>query len=140
MAGYSERPGNVFNYVQPAKPLAHCISSDYALGAGIAKQVEARYHIRNRLMGTARYLYPDCIITGEVVNIVTKDKYWNKPTYQSFQEALKITRDLCLKYNITTLVMPRIGSGLDKLDWNECRRYIQEILVDGGINVEVYYI
>lgn len=36
--------------------------------------------------------------------------------------------------------MPRIGSGLDKLDWNECRRYIQEILVDGGINVEVYYI
>lgn len=34
-------------------------------------------------------------------------------------------------------VMPRIGSGLDRLDWATCKQYISNILVKNGINLDV---
>lgn len=140
MATYTEQPGNVFNYIRPDRPLAHCISADYALGAGIAKTVEQRYRVRDTLKSLARHTFPDCIITGEVINIVTKERYWHKPIYKNFEKALIITRNLCLAYGINHIVMPRIGSGLDRMSWERCREYIKNILVNSGISVDVYYI
>lgn len=34
--------------------------------------------------------------------------------------------------------MPQIGCGLDRLDWNVCKQYIQDILVKNGISVRVW--
>ena len=48
MAEMIEVRGNIFDseYLNlPNCMLAHCISSDYALGAGIAKQIEDRFRI-----------------------------------------------------------------------------------------------
>ena len=36
--------------------------------------------------------------------------------------------------------MPRIGSGLDRLDWATCKQYISKILVENDIDVDVYYL
>ena len=42
MAYYREKVGDVFEHITDETPLVHCISADYALGAGIAKTVEQR--------------------------------------------------------------------------------------------------
>ena len=93
--------------------MAHCISADYALGAGIAKDVECRYSVRNQLKRLNRRLCPDCIAVGNILNIVTKPRYWDKPTYESFTKALIYTKEVCKKLGINHIVMPKIGCGLD---------------------------
>ena len=118
--------------------MAHCISADYALGAGIAKDVECRYNVRNQLKRLNRRLCPDCIAVGNILNIVTKPRYWDKPTYDSFTKALIYTKEVCKKLGISHIVMPKIGCGLDGLDWTKCRQIIINTLVSYNIDVDVY--
>ena len=73
-----------------------------------------------------------------MINLETKEKYWNKPTYITFSNSLKLLYILCRQKNIETVVMPQIGCGLDRLDWNVCKQYIQDILVKNGISVQVW--
>ena len=48
---YNERHFDLFSVPQDYY-LAHCISADFALGAGIAAQIESRYHVRGELINT----------------------------------------------------------------------------------------
>lgn len=141
MAELIELYGDLFQsqYLnQPNTAILHCVSADYALGAGIAAQIESRYHVRNILKSTNRYQYPDCILVNGILNMVTKANYWNKPTYANFELALELVLNVCMQVGITTIIMPRIGCGLDKLDWEHCRNMIITNLVNNGITCLVY--
>lgn len=138
MAYYREKVGDVFEHITDATPLVQCISADYALGAGIAKTVEQRFKVKKSLRAWGTYKCLDCLKVGNVINLVTKEKYWNKPTYITFSNSLKLLYILCRQKNIETVVMPQIGCGLDRLDWNVCKQYIQDILVKNGISVQVW--
>lgn len=112
--------------------LAHCISSDFALGAGIAKEFNRRFNMRNILKskhttGNKNYR---AILEGRTFNLVTKDKYYNKPTYQSLEKALYSMKEQCIEYNINKIAMPRIGCGLDRLEWGKVKNIIEEIFKD----------
>lgn len=84
-----------------------------------------------------------CLITkGEltVANLVTKERCFHKPTYKALEESL-----INLKAHLRgtselrrTLVMPRIGCGLDKLEWEKVRDMIQRVFSDMCINIYVY--
>ena len=53
-----------------------------------------------------------------IANLITKEKYWKKPTYDSLRESLySLKREIENRKNIKRLLMPRIASGLDKLNW-----------------------
>lgn len=52
--------------------LAHCISADYALGAGIAVEFQKKYHLKNLLNQIGNHKYPSCIFINPVFNLVTK--------------------------------------------------------------------
>ena len=52
MAYYREKVGDVFEHITDETPLVHCISADYALGAGIAKTVEQRFKESGELINT----------------------------------------------------------------------------------------
>ncbi len=138
--------GNLFNNKEvyglsiPNVHIVHCISSDYALGAEFAKEIEKRYKIRSALKVHGQGTYPDCLVVNHIINMVTKDKYWNKPKDKDFEVALMIVRKYCLDTGITNLVMPKIGCGLDQLDWNDCKKLIIKHLVNSGISVKVYYL
>ena len=71
---------------------AHCISRDYALGAGITVEFDKRYDMRNRLLKLAEEkpetLDEKCIEVENVFNLITKEKYWQKPSYKSLEESL----------------------------------------------------
>lgn len=67
---------------------AHCISADYALGAGIAVEFQKRFHLKQKLKDCGTNVFPDCIKLGRVFNLVTKSKYYNKPTYESLKATL----------------------------------------------------
>lgn len=117
---------------------AHCISSDFALGAGIAKTFDAEYNMRFKLFKqypNYTYLGGEALLIDNVFNLVTKEKYWHKPTYESVREALESMRDQIEAIGGTKLAMPHIASGLDRLEWSKVYEIICEVFND--VNIEI---
>lgn len=117
---------------------AHCISRDYALGAGIAKEFNRRYGMRNKLkeLGSS----DKSILIDNVFNLVTKDKYWHKPTYKSLSESLIELKEQMGILEIKKLAIPKIGCGLDRLDWEQVKNLIEIIFYDTDVEIIVCYL
>ena len=120
--------------------LAHCISSDFALGAGIAKTFDSVYNMRFKLFnGYPDYKYHggDALLIGNVFNLVTKERYWHKPTYETVKHALETMRGQMDFKSITKLAIPKIGCGLDRLSWDKVYEIICEVFEDVDVDIVV---
>lgn len=137
---FTEIHGNLFDrQLEEGEYYVHCISRDYACGAGIAKEFNKRYDLTQRLR--TQPWAELCMKVDNVFNLVTKRCYWQKPTMKSLEDSLNQLKFHCTKTVVTkTLVMPRIGCGLDKLNWNEVQELIKDTFKDTNINIEVYYL
>lgn len=130
--------------------LVHCISQDCAMGAGIAKTFNKKYpDMKPKLIKTLKtnkLKYPRSILYHElnekhdVINMITKEKYYYKPTYDTFRDALIDVIILCKKHGIKKLGMPYIGCGLDKLKWNKVRSIIEKEFVNLDVEIIVCYL
>ena len=129
----------------------HCISQDFAMGAGIAKTFSQKFpqFIENRKEMIWEYNHKNpykriyvAICNGtKIVNLVTKAKYWMKPTMTSLELSLwNLRKFIEDNPNVKRILMPRIGSGLDRLKWEEVKTAILENLEDLDIKVKVFYL
>ena len=114
--------------------LAHCISGDYALGAGIARRFNDEYNMRYKLHRD--YAIPEgqkfanvgrALLVDNVFNLVTKQRYFHKPTYDDLYETLVDMKEQCEMFDIKKLAMPIIGCGLDRLSWNKVKDIIEDV-------------
>ncbi len=122
--------------------LAHCISADFALGAGIAKEFNKRYNMRtelNSIYGTSSIKdnLGKVLLVGRTFNLVTKERYWHKPTYASLKVTLVDMRVQVLSMQIKKIAMPLIGCGLDKLRWEEVRKIIEKVFSEDDLEILV---
>ena len=120
--------------------LAHCISADFALGAGIAKIFDSVYNMRFKLFRhfpDYEYDGGDALLIDNVFNLVTKKKCYHKPTYESLRESLEMMREHLDFLGVTKLAMPKISSGLDRLDWNQVYDIICEVFEDMDIEIVI---
>lgn len=136
---YKEINGDLFSADEKFY-FAHCISSDYALGAGIAVLFNKKYDMKKKLKNIGSGTYPDCIKIDNVYNLVTKKFCWNKPTLGTLTESLKKMKEDIIENNIKYLAMPKIGCGLDRLSWGNVSAIIKEIFEDVDIEINVYYL
>jgi len=70
--------------------------------------------------------------------LVTKDRYFHKPKLDDLCSSLKCALTHCQNHGVTRLAMPRIGCGLDKLNWADVSQALKEIFVKNGISVTVF--
>ena len=120
--------------------LAHCISADFALGAGVAKKINEQFNMRAQLRAkydNAFVSAPCCLVCMNVFNLVTKDQYWGKPTLSSITSAIKSMRDIALSMGIKKIAMPKIGCGLDRLNWQDVSQIIVDVFNDTDIEIMV---
>lgn len=120
--------------------LAHCISADFTLGAGIAKQFDRIYKMRFKLNNrygdtTQNERVGKVFLVDNVFNLVTKECYYNKPTYETFVKCLEEMKAMIIQLNITKLAIPKIGCGLDRLQWNVVEPIIKGVFSD--LNIEI---
>lgn len=126
--------------------LCHCVSADFSLGKGIALTFRERYG------RVAELVASHCPVGGCVplsadpannqpliYNLVTKQYYYGKPTLKTLKSSLEAMKRHALANGITTICMPRIGCGLDRLNWND----VEAMLVDmfttqEGIKIKVF--
>ncbi|MCH5203613.1 MAG: macro domain-containing protein [Oscillospiraceae bacterium] len=142
---FNEVRGDLFAYEGTGEStLVHCIASDFALGAGIAK-VFAKMGVKRELCEK----YPKewngrgyCLMTDtngvKTANLVTKQSSFGKPTLETLKQALEDFRDKA--EDIHRIAMPKIGCGLDKLKWEDVRELIQEVFADTDKVITVYYL
>ena len=120
--------------------LAHCISADFALGAGIAKTFDSVYNMRFKLFrnyDNYEYHGGDALLIDNVFNLVTKQKYWHKPTYDSVRESLEMMKEQLDFVGATKLAMPKIAAGLDRLNWIRVYEIIFEVFEDMDIEIVI---
>lgn len=131
--------------------LAHCISADFGMGAGIVVQFNKRFNMKHKLFdmfdgnivnawdmnGKTGNPQGTCIKVDRVLNLITKREYWSKPTYETFTQAILSMKNVALENNITKIAMPLIGCGLDKLKWNKVSEIIQNTFKDTNIEILV---
>lgn len=117
--------------------LAHCISADYELGAGIAVEFQKRFHLRQYLHQNGKRTYPDCILVNKVFNLVTKSKYWNKPTYESLTKSLEMMRDIIVEKKIEKIAIYKLGCTRDRLQWGMVRQIIEDVFKDTDCKILV---
>lgn len=139
--------------------LAHCISADFALGAGIAKEFNRRFNCRKRLFKifegswiprwdrTQERYKGGCVTLGIgmpiadeppfIFNLITKRNHWDKPTLTTINNALVWMKEQCEMLDIHKVAMPRIGCGLDRQDWTEVKKLIEEVFDDTDIEILV---
>mgnify|MGYP000292740071 CR=1 FL=1 len=117
--------------------LVHCISADFVLGAGIAKEFNKR-GVKNELLRRYGDYANSSVWIGKALethatdwnweyNLVTKGHYWGKPNYVTLEMCLKNLRDVYVNHNehlAPKLAMPWLGCGLDKLE-----RWKVEVLI-----------
>lgn len=145
---FNEQKGNLFDLDLDIYSLAHCISLDCEMGAGIALEFNNLFpDLKPYLKQTVKkYLYDaPSVIDYQynniyIFNLITKQFYYNKPTYKSMENCLNILRSKCLIYGIKHLAIPRLGCGLDKLNWNKVRMMIMEKFKDEDIDIQVRYL
>lgn len=152
--------------------LVHCISADFAMGAGIAKEFNRR-GVKDFIMKNYTSMQKPLQVIGLSVktyatdwlceyNLVTKHKYWQKPSYKNLEAALIYMREsikqdnivyeeMLMEYGETVdtkamrlnpvrkLAMPRIGCGLDKLEWSKVRKIIENVFAETDLEILVCY-
>ncbi|QGQ95983.1 hypothetical protein EHS13_14415 [Paenibacillus psychroresistens] len=119
--------------------LAHCISSDAAMGAGIAVLFKKKFNlsILIKLAKQNELEIGTCRRVDKILNLITKKNYWNKPTYDSLTNAIVSMKQVCLSEGINKIAMPEIGCGLDKLQWSKVKEIILDIFSDTEMEIIV---
>ncbi|KAF3860747.1 hypothetical protein F7725_001002 [Dissostichus mawsoni] len=117
--------GNLFS-CPGDEALAHCISEDCRMGAGIAVMFKKNFKGVEELKEQKK-LTGECAVLKRgsrfVYYLITKKKASQKPTYDSLARSLE---------NMS------IGCGLDKLQWNKVAEILEQVFKPTNISITVY--
>lgn len=131
--------GNMFNNVDNVF-VAHCISGDIVLGAGVAKEVNNRYNMRLKIQRK----FGDTVEPGKAVlvdnifNLVDKQGCRDKADIAYLTDALIDMKNQCDIFGIKHIIMPRIGCGRDRLNWKDVKNNIDYIFGNSDIDITIY--
>ena len=132
-------------------PLAHCVSADLLMSAGIAVQFTNAFGdkqaIRNKvtvhgarsidkltpgtllvLPTTSRYIY----------YLVTKPRAGHKPTYKAIRKSLQLMRKHAETKDIAFIAMPKIACGRDTRNWTMVEAIIKTVFANSSINIVIH--
>lgn len=152
---FNEVKGDLFT-APPEYALCHCVSSDVEMGAGLAKtfrDIGVRDELKtfdalNDVLswyGRGFAVFTNCGKEFErhpkgVFNLVTKKRYYDKPTLRTVYDALLDAKCQMEFLKVNKLAMPRIGCGLDKLQWVFIKEIIKEVFEDTDVDILVFAI
>lgn len=119
---------------------AHCISGDYAMGAGIAKTFDRTFHLKDylKIHHPEPLPHPSCCRIHHVYNLVTKAHYWDKPNYQTLTDAVVQMRDMMEQDNVRLVAMPQIGCGLDQLKWDRVYEILSQVFSGYPMEIVIF--
>ena len=129
-----QKNGNLF---ESKDSLAHCISSDFKMSAGIARSFKRKFP-HNFPESTNSPLFVQQVDDRFIYHLVTKKRFFQKPTYDSLRQSLEAMTKHANKHKVTEISMPKAGCRLDRLEWHKVDRLIREICAQSNLTITVY--
>ncbi|BFF99159.1 ADP-ribose glycohydrolase OARD1 [Drosophila madeirensis] len=136
----NEIDGDLFS-APKTHSLAHCVGADLAMGAGIAVKFKEVYGKVDELRAQKAASGDVAVLKDNdryIYYLVTKPQSWGKPTYESLQSSLEQMREHMRKNNVKQLAIPRIGCGIDGLEWNKVSGVLEYVFGQEQLEIVVY--
>lgn len=137
-----ERVGDV---TTAKTPIVHCVSADLTMSKGVAEQLVSKFPMLKSIRSGPSPQMGDVITLWQsewqpitIFNLVTKLRYDHKPTTHTLEKTLRELLRIVKRNNIHKLSLPRIGCGLDKLDWEETKILLGKVFEDSGVVLVVF--
>ncbi|KAF5929692.1 hypothetical protein HPG69_002415 [Diceros bicornis minor] len=106
--------------------LAHCISEDCRMGAGIAVLFKKKFGGVQELINQQKKSGEVAVLKRDgryIYYLITKKRASHKPTYENLRKSLEAMK---------------IGCGLDRLQWEHVSAMIEEVFEATDIRITVY--
>ena len=136
---YLEKVGDIFS---SSDSLAHCVSSDFKMSAGIARTFRRQYPTNYPKFGTLnqKSLWPQFLESSQryIYHLLTKVRFFHKPTYCSLRTSLAALRRHAEDKDVKAISMPKLGCGIDQLEWHLVRKILKEEFATSQIHLTVY--
>lgn len=141
---YYEKKGNLFE-LSDEYSLVQCIAQidnwKYGIVADFDKNFKGMKSYCEKEIKTNSLKFP-CVIPYNynnmtVFNLVTKKIYKGKPNYITITKCIEEMALMCQELDIKYLGMPKIGCGLDNLQWGMVREIIQKKFENIDIEIQV---
>lgn len=120
--------------------LAHCISADFTLGAGLARRIDEVYDMKEKL----NLFYPSfksdagvgkALLVDNVFNLVNKDRCYHRADGDDLFEAITDMAYQMDEKKIKKLAIPHLGCGKDKLDWDDVLEMIETVFDEADVEI-----
>jgi len=134
-----ELDGDIFSSLDS---LVHCVGEDLKMTKGIAVQFKHRFNGLHSLEQQKKRI-------GQVAYLKTEDRYifylitkqkscYDLPSIFSLRNCLLELKQLCIELGVHRLSMPKIGSGMDRLDWLQVKGAIKDTFSDTDMVIQVF--
>nr|XP_036220583.1 ADP-ribose glycohydrolase OARD1 isoform X3 [Bactrocera oleae]XP_036220584.1 ADP-ribose glycohydrolase OARD1 isoform X3 [Bactrocera oleae] len=136
----TEVEGDLFSAPE-THSLAHCVGADFAMGAGIAVKFKQIYGQVDKLLAQGVQSGGVAVLQDKeryIYYLVTKPQSWGSPTYDSLRASLVAMREHMRKNKVQKLAIPRIGCGIDGLEWDKVSAELCKVFGDEELEIVVY--
>ncbi|CAG8445898.1 5388_t:CDS:1 [Diversispora eburnea] len=135
--------GDLFVDASQNSSLAHCVSADFRMGKGIASVFKEKFQGVEELLSQKKGVGEVAFLRRNdryIFYIITKEKYFQKPTRRNFENSLYYLKELCEELGVKVLSAPKIGTGLDKLPPEFVRKTILKVFDGCDLNMTIFYL
>ena len=136
----TEIDGDLFNVSDSSSSLGHCVSQDLAMGQGIAVTFKSKFGRVQELVNQKKQI-GECAILKDgnrfIYYLITKPVYFDKPTYPSLLKSLKYMCTHAIENNVNEIALPKIGCGLDQLQWPQVKELIISSFKKSNIKITI---
>lgn len=121
--------------------IAYFISSDYKSETKISTYFNKNFKIGEKIinvLGIGKFEEGNCIIVGNVANLVVKDKYWHKSQYNNIKLSLEKMKQKIKKRIEMKEIYIFVEGLISDYRLEELKEMIDDVFID--LNNEVYIV
>ena len=136
--------GNENSILEQPNSIRHCISTDAQMSKRFAQFLSERVPRSRRTCRRTNFLrdqvFPfwDSFSRRYIYDLVTKGKYSYKPDLQTLATTLQKTQAHATIHGVLTKAIPKIGCGLDKMNWQDVVKLLRNIFAYSDIQTVVF--
>ena len=135
---------NEHSIIQQPNSIGHCISADAKMSEEFADFLSRKIPGLRPTCKKAKLLmgqvFPFWDSTGRryIYNLVTKERFFDKPDSSTLLTTLETMKSHAAMYGVSRIAIPKIGCGLDQMNWQEVVKLLRDVFAYSDIHIVVY--